>query len=234
MNPISEKTRDSILASLDGRDPRLFPYLPELLQDLWEMGTDAEVVLDLIRRHVPDPGRPLRILDLGCGKGAVSLRLAGALDADVHGVDAMAAFVDAARAAADERGLAGRCRFSSADVRSLPPQAPSPDVVILGAIGPVFGDMRDTVARVGEMSGGARPFLIVDDAYLPDRFPLTDTVYLGETAFREQLAVAGVTVLAEVPADPVALTSENRRILAAIRRRAVELTARHPEHAGLF
>ena len=64
-----EETKKSILESLDGSDPELFPYLPYLLQDLWEIGADPLSMLSLIRENIPN--KKLTILDLGCGKGAV-------------------------------------------------------------------------------------------------------------------------------------------------------------------
>jgi 2-polyprenyl-3-methyl-5-hydroxy-6-metoxy-1,4-benzoquinol methylase len=82
----------SVLESLDGKDPRVLPYLPYLLQDRWELGSSAEVVAGLVKKHARVHDRTLRILDLGCSKGAVAIRLARELD----GVDAMADFVASA------------------------------------------------------------------------------------------------------------------------------------------
>ena len=43
----------SILKSLDGKDINLFPFLPYLLQDIWEIGASPEVILNLIKKNIP-------------------------------------------------------------------------------------------------------------------------------------------------------------------------------------
>jgi len=42
---------ESGVASLDGEDAEIFPYLPYILQDIWEIGSDFEVIATLIRKH---------------------------------------------------------------------------------------------------------------------------------------------------------------------------------------
>jgi SAM-dependent methyltransferase len=73
----------SILESLDGKDPRVLPYLPFLLQDLWELGSSPGVISGLVKRHAQGQDRRLRVLDLGCGKGTVSVQLACDLECEV-------------------------------------------------------------------------------------------------------------------------------------------------------
>jgi SAM-dependent methyltransferase len=87
MKPIDE----SIIESLDGTDIRLREYIPYLLQDIWEIGADPETMTSLIKEHV-DISNP-RILDLGCGKGAVSIRMAQEVECTVFGIDAVPEFI---------------------------------------------------------------------------------------------------------------------------------------------
>ncbi len=81
---------ESIARAMDGSDRRIVPFLPYILQDAWEIGTDPEIVSDLVRRHTRDHSR-LRVADLGCGKGAVSVRLAGTLGCRCLGIDGLPA-----------------------------------------------------------------------------------------------------------------------------------------------
>jgi hypothetical protein len=39
---------------MDGSDSRIVPFLPYILQDTWELGTDPETVIDLVRRQVEE------------------------------------------------------------------------------------------------------------------------------------------------------------------------------------
>ncbi|MFV0258950.1 MAG: SAM-dependent methyltransferase [Acidimicrobiales bacterium] len=59
-----------------------------------------------------------RVLDVGCGPGRHALGLAAA-GFEVVGIDVAAPFIDLARAAAEERGLADRARFEVLDARNL-------------------------------------------------------------------------------------------------------------------
>ncbi len=58
------------------------------------------------------------VLELGCGTGRVSLAIAEA-GFDVVGVDISPRMLAAARAKADEQGLAARCRFVHGDMRTV-------------------------------------------------------------------------------------------------------------------
>src|SRR5208282_4791 len=66
-----------------------------------------------------------RVLHLQCHFGADSLRLAQR-GATVVGLDFATAAIDAARALADELGLADRARFIEADVHDAPHAIPPP------------------------------------------------------------------------------------------------------------
>lgn len=36
---------ESVVTAMDGPDKELFPFIPYILQDLWEIGADPEVIL---------------------------------------------------------------------------------------------------------------------------------------------------------------------------------------------
>ena len=69
---------ESVVTAMDGSDKELFPYLPYILQDIWEIDTDPATVIDILKANFQDFA-DLKILDLGCGKGAVSVKVAAAL-----------------------------------------------------------------------------------------------------------------------------------------------------------
>jgi 2-polyprenyl-3-methyl-5-hydroxy-6-metoxy-1,4-benzoquinol methylase len=84
---MSDKTQKLISDSLE-TDQQLLPYMPYLLQDLWALGSSVEDILKAV------DSLPLssdsRVLDLGCGKGAVSVLIASRFKCRVTGIDAMA------------------------------------------------------------------------------------------------------------------------------------------------
>jgi len=62
---------ESIALAMDCKDTDLIPFLPYILQDFWELGSSAESIVQIILEN-REAGRDLEVLDLGCGKGAVS------------------------------------------------------------------------------------------------------------------------------------------------------------------
>ena len=64
--------------SLDIQDEEIAEFIPYILQDLWSLGGNPDVVVKIVKRNItltPDS----RIIDLGCGKGATLIELAKTL-----------------------------------------------------------------------------------------------------------------------------------------------------------
>jgi len=157
---------ESVSRTLDG-NKKILPYLPELLQDLWSMGSPPERFLMLLEPlHLP-PGKT-KALDLGCGKGAVSINLARHLGYRVVGVDGCKEFLEVARTKAVEFGVELLCEFVSGDIRDFVKHARGFDVVILASLGDVLGGPRDTIGRLRECVR-AGSYIMIDDGFRKGR-----------------------------------------------------------------
>ena len=230
---MDEELAGCVIAAMDGADARLVRHLPYILQDFREIGTSAEMVAALVAKH-RRPAQPA-VLDLGCGKGAVSVRLA-ADGCRCLGIDAVAGFVEAARALAQEAGVSGLCTFEVGDIRRRVASLPAFDVIVLGAIGPVFGDHRRTLTTLAPLltDGG---FVVIDDAYTAG--VCADTPASDGIPSRSELlslaAAAGMTLLDEavIPTTPELLAAYDAEF-AAFSRRCLELAGRFPEDAGIL
>lgn len=109
---------ESIAVAMDGgQDTAIVPFLPYILQDFWEIGTPPEIIIDLVQKHCNDYSK-LNVLDLGCGKGAVSLKLAQALKCSCYGIDGIPEFIRTSEEKALEYGVDALCRFEAADIRT--------------------------------------------------------------------------------------------------------------------
>ncbi|MBI4861781.1 MAG: class I SAM-dependent methyltransferase [Candidatus Riflebacteria bacterium] len=223
----------SVLRSMDGEDPRLFPFLPELLVDLEELGADPRLIMALLSDHGGLPGPGSRVLDLGCGKGAVPLRLAEQTECECLGLDAVPAFIETARRSAVSRGLEARCRFEVADIRRWDPGSSRFDLVLLGSIGPVLGPPEETLRRVrGLLAPGGR--VAMDEVYARAGVAPRNPLYGSREALMSAIGSAGFVVVGEASATAEVQEAGHRSMLEAIRTRAEELSQRHPELRSVF
>lgn len=205
----------------------LLPHLPFLLQDLPSLsGAEDEVVEVLEEIGFPKGGS---VLDLGCGRGDIAIRVARAFDAEVTGVDGHAPFVEIARQSARDAGLEQRCNFTAADLREPLAQSARYDAVLMIAVGPLLGDSAETVRRLRSVvrDGG---WILIDDGYLEDDAPPTADYegYLAREVMEAGLTGSGDTIVARRTQGPAGKRF-NRLALETIPRRAAALAERHPE-----
>lgn len=85
------KVEEKLAKSLTAESTELIPFLPNLLCDLWELGSSPKDVICLITKHIADP-KGIRVLDLACGKGAVSVMTAKEIGCFVKGIDILPEF----------------------------------------------------------------------------------------------------------------------------------------------
>ncbi len=226
MTDIEEKLARSLTAD----SIQLIPYLPHLLQDLWELGAIPADIESLTSTHIEISTRT-RVLDLACGKGAVSVTLARTFGCKVKGVDLLPEFIECARRKAKENGVERLCQFEVEDINRSIQRERGYDAVILGAVGDVLGDPTETVAGLKRT---VRPlgYIFIDDGYPKDDAPHQTYPSREDwlTAFRE----AGVRVVDAKVADEGEVRRVNRRNQTAIVERANELKVAHPELRDLF
>jgi ubiquinone/menaquinone biosynthesis C-methylase UbiE len=224
--------KESVIESLDGTSQDLFPYFPYLLQDLQEMGTDSKVVSRLVKKNIDD-SNPLKILDLGCGKGAVSVRLAKDFNCKVIGIDAIHEFVESAKQLAVDEGIDNKTKFIQGDIRLLYTDYKNYDIVVLGAIGPVLGNQQETLEKITQC---LKPhgFVILDDGYLLDKNDNNNDIYTTQKRFYQFIKSAGFMVVEEYIFEPEKMHQQNELIFNAIKKRAKELIEKYPSKASIF
>lgn len=76
---MKHETEEKLARSLTAETTALLPYLPYLLQDLWELGSSPKTMTGLIKQHIP-LSEKTTLLDLACGKGAVAINIARQLN----------------------------------------------------------------------------------------------------------------------------------------------------------
>lgn len=206
----------------------IIPFLPCLLRDIFELGSSPDEIEALLRAHVPG-ARGACVLDLGCGKGAVAVRLARAFGCRVTGVDLLPAFIGEAKEAAEAAGVGALCDFRVEDINRTVENGSGYDITVLGAVGDVLGGPGQTLEKL-KRTVRAGGHIVIDDAYSEEGA----VGYPSRDAWHAEFEKGGLALVAEKPADPDTMRDVNRRNQASIERRAGELKKTHPEKADLF
>jgi len=229
------RTEDEMVAYALEADPALLPFLPELLADLEELGSDAEAIAEVVAElDLPDAAR---VIDLGCGKGAVALEVATELGLEVLGIELFAPFVEHCRALADEEGVSEQCEFLQGDIANLAGTLEPVDVVIFAALGDVLGRLDVTVEIIRRYlkPGG---YLVISDGFVREAgstdFPGFERYAKHEETLARLLSQGDALVVELLLEDEEEEDDEEEDEGALIASRAARLSKAHPEMADAF
>lgn len=223
---------ESVLTTLDVEDKELFPYLPYILQDIWELGTLPEVIIRLLEGH-PGLQNGFSVVDLGCGKGAVSVRVAARFGCRCHGIDAIPEFIAEARQKAIEYRVDHLCTFETGDIRLRISTLPPAEVILLGALGPVFGDYTATLAALqGCLTKSG--IIVIDDGYIDDHSDFSLPGILKRSDMLGQITSSGFRILEEEMIRQEDMQTVNAGIFEKLENRCMELAGRYPDRQSLF
>lgn len=223
---------ESVVTAMDGSDKELFPFLPYILQDLWEIGTDPKMVIRLISKYFNNHDG-LKILDLGCGKGAVSVKVSTAFGCRCYGIDAIPEFIEHARQKADEFNVSHLCTFQTGDIREIIKELTGYDAVILGAIGPVFGDYYTTLTNL-EKCISQDGIFIIDDGYIDDNSNFSHPLMLKKSSILQQIEEAGMELVESNISDSEDIKDSDDQIFESLKKRCQELIEKFPDKRTLF
>jgi ubiquinone/menaquinone biosynthesis C-methylase UbiE len=223
---------ESVVISMDGSDKELFPFLPYILQDIWEIGADPDAIIKLIRKYYNNTTE-LRVLDLGCGKGAVSVKISQELGCTCYGIDAIPDFIEFAQQKATEHKVNHLCIFELGDIREKVKELAGYDVAILGAIGPVFGDYFSTLSTLAKCLKENGIF-IIDDAYINDNSDFSHPLMFKKSDIVQQIEKAGMELVENDIMDRDNIVDFDDFIFDHLKKRCYELIEKYPNKQNLF
>ncbi len=222
----------SIIESLDGDEARLFPHLPHLLQDVWEIGASPRHLIELIEKSKLAGGIN-SALDLGCGKGAVSIQLAKRFGWRVSGIDAMPAFINEANERSREHGTVERCTFEVDDIREAVHRQRGYSLVILGSIGPVLGSIGQTLNAVKQCLTNPG-YVLLDDGYKKGKVTTSMHDIPDRAQALAEIVGNGFDIIDEFIYDPEEIKASDVEIFESIKRRALELQLKYPQEKAVL
>ncbi len=225
---MSDDIEKSISDSLE-TDTKLLPFMPFLLQDMWALGSSVDDIITMIDLLDLVPEQT-KVLDLGCGKGAVSIQIALKYGFKVFGIDVMSAFLEDAVKKAVDNNVSNLCQFIRQDIREYVSVEHKFDIVILASLGGILGSIKNTVSqlRTQVRSGG---YMIIDDGYLKEKSSLKRKRYEHYRNHKKtlnELTSFNDLLLKEVNTTDLSLKI-NDEYLNVIENRGKELVAKHPE-----
>jgi len=218
---------------MDCTDSEILPYLPYILQDFWEIGSDPDVMIDLIKKHLSNFNK-IKVLDLGCGKGVVSINIAKQMNCECYGIDAIPEFISFSASKAEEYGVGNLCKFEVGDIREKIRILGKYDVIILGAIGQVFGNYFETLTILNNnlKEGG---IIIIDDGYIEDGSSFKHDDVFSESDLKNQISEAGMQLIDEVSAGgDINVAANYDTEYNNLLKRCQELSVKYPDKAEIF
>jgi len=223
---------ESVVIAMDGSDIELFPYLPYILQDIWELGSYPEVIIKLIEKHFKNYNN-LEVLDLGCGKGAVSVVVAHKFNCKCYGIDAIPEFISFAKEKAAEFNVEQLCKFEVGDIRERIIELKEYDIIILGAIGPVLGNYFTTLSTLSKQIKHSG-IIIIDDGYIEDDSDFTHPLILKKNEMMQQIDRAGMKLVENHILAREIIKDSDDYIFDKLNKRCNELIEKYPDKQKLF
>ncbi len=203
----------------------LLPHFDELFAGLGPLGSAPRKTVAMLRAAGLRHGAS--VIDLGSGKGAVSVELARRLGARVDGYEVNPSFAASARRLAKRHGVGARCMFFTLDMRAAA-QLSRGEYDCALALGVMPTREAVSLARRCVRRGG---LYAIDDAFFDPRFP--ESSIPGPCPTREEclaeFGARGDRLLAEWVPTPSLVRRQNDSILRRLRVAARALGRANPK-----
>ena len=227
---MEKKTEEKLAKSLTAETTELLPFLPYLFQDFWELGISPVIITELINKHV-SLSESTRVLDLACGKGAVSIKLAQNLRIKTKGIDLIPEFIEFAIQKVKEFNVDNLCEFVVGDINEAVETEKGYDCVVYGAVGDVLGSHAETLDKLKETVNPGGYILLDNYDFIPQEqwaslFKETG-MELIETVFDD-------SQVKDDSNNTFQLIANSDSGMAALIARAKELTRKYPDKKALF
>ena len=207
----------------------IFMYMPELLEDLWSLGASLDSIVEILKPLYMPTGNT-NVLDLGCGKGAVSVTLAQKYNCIVLGVDNSKNFLRVAKKKARQHDVEDLCRFELIDIFDFLKKESKFDIVIFASLGGLLGNFRECIGRLRQMVY-PNGYIVIDDGFSTGGSKIEEAGFehfISHDDTIEQLTSYGDVLLEEINTEREK-SKINLQYLETIKRRAKQIIQRKPD-----
>ena len=231
---MDNKTLDeSIVEAMELPNIALIKYLPYIFQDYWEIGSPSEEIIKIIKKYKTNYSS-LNVLDLGSGKGAVSIKIAQQLKCKCLGIDGIEDFVIYSKNKSREYSVNDLCDFETNDIRRRVKTLGKYDIIILGAIGPVFGNYYHTLIKL-KSNLKKEGLIIIDEGYVEDDCEKDYSNVLRKGEIIKQISNARMELIETVKVNEIPDINEvYENEFKNLQKRCIELAEKHPKDKELL
>lgn len=202
-------------------------FIPYLLQDLWALGSYTDQIIELVNT-INFSATKLKVLDLGCGKGANSIAIAEKFGISVKGIDGFEPFVEIAIKKSKEKNLSQLTSFICGDIKKLLSRESDYDLVLLASVGKIWDDYKTTIKNIRNVlkPGG---YILIEEGFIKDKTKIKNHLYLTYDELVKQITFFKDEIVKEIIFPDEWLKLQNQQYNKVIQKRAEELYLLRPE-----
>ncbi len=223
-----ENHSDDFFDSLDITDDALLPFIPTILEDLWELGSMPEYIVKLVHQYVP-LNATKKVADLGCGKGAVLIQLHETINFKGLGIDIIPEFIEEANSRALHLNKTQYLDFQTKDIKQFVKKQQGFNLVIYGHDSDIFGDVSQTLKHL-EKSVINNEYLILETTYAIN--PVDDLSNKSE--LYQQINNSDFSIIDQIAWEKSKIIKANAHNTQHIQKAISKLSELHPDKKTLF
>lgn len=224
-------TESYFLESLDIIDAEIEEHIPYILQDLWDLGSMPEYVNELLTNFA-DVSKIKKVVDFGCGKGAVLTQLAKKFNFNGTGIDIVPEFINEANQYAIKEGVNERINFITGDLLILHKNFTNQDLVIYGHDTEVLGDVFESLIELRKCVS-SHGWIVFEIAFTPYSKDKIEGIP-HEDELKIHLKESGLKTVASLYWDIKDIQKVNHRNNTLIKTRIEQLINKYPQDKELF
>lgn len=215
-----QDSTEQIVNSLTGTGLEIYEFLPYLLQDLNFLGFNEEKTDELIAGNFTDPSS-LHIIDLCCGKGALTVYLAEKYRCRCTGVDLFDNFITAAEQISKEKKVDDLCEYFKMDIKDAVNKFSGFDLAVFGEDTDTLGSRADSLKAIKKC--------IKNNGFL-----ILETAFHSWQEMNNDIMKSGYSLINKSIWEKKKIKKFNKIINRKIRKRAEELIIEFPGKTELF